>query len=76
MKTSQTCRSLRWVLWFGFAILTSTLAVAETGDPPRRAARLAFVEGSVSFLPGGTQDWVAPYLNRPLTTGDQLWADN
>jgi hypothetical protein len=76
MNTLRSYRWLRWVLWFGFAILTSTLAVAEAGDPPRRAARLAFVEGSVSFLPAGTQDWVAPYLNRPLTTGDQLWADN
>ena len=76
MKTSQTYRSLRWVLWFGFAILTSNVAAAQEDDPPRRAARLAFMEGSVSFLPAGTQDWVAPYLNRPLTTGDQLWADN
>jgi hypothetical protein len=77
MNTSQTYRSLRWwLLWFGVTILTSTVAAADEDDPPRRAARLASVEGSVSFLPAGTQDWVAPYLNSALTTGDQLWSDN
>jgi hypothetical protein len=50
-------------------------ASADENDPPSRAARLAYAEGSVSFQPGGTQDWVAAAINRPLTTGDQLWAD-
>jgi hypothetical protein len=26
--------------------------------------------------PGGVEDWVPAVLNRPLTTGDRLWADN
>jgi hypothetical protein len=38
-------------------------------------ARLAYVEGSVSFQPGGTDDWVAPPVNRRLTAGDKLWSD-
>jgi flagellar biosynthesis GTPase FlhF len=50
-------------------------ASADENDPPTRVARLAYSEGSVSFQPGGTQDWVAAAINRPLTTGDQLWAD-
>ncbi|HYK88685.1 MAG TPA: DUF6600 domain-containing protein [Acidobacteriota bacterium] len=52
----------------------NTLAQA---DPPDRVARLNFVEGNVSFLPSGgdEDDWVAAVLNRPLTTGDRLWAD-
>jgi Family of unknown function (DUF6600) len=48
---------------------------ADESDPPSRVARLAYAEGSVSFQPGGTQDWIAAAINRPLTTGDQVWAD-
>jgi hypothetical protein len=33
------------------------------------------MEGSVSFQPGGENDWVDAVLNRPLVTGDNLWAD-
>src|SRR5262249_53618563 len=32
--------------------------------------------GSVSFNPAGTDDWVAAVINRPMTTGDKLWADS
>jgi FecR protein len=44
-------------------------------DPPTRVARLSFSDGSVSFQPGGEGDWVQAVPNRPLTTGDNLWAD-
>ena len=44
-------------------------------DPPNRIAQLSYTSGSVSFQPGGTGDWVDAVLNRPLTTGDNLWAD-
>jgi hypothetical protein len=46
-------------------------------DPPYCAARLNLVVGSVSILPSGgdENDWVAAIPNRPLTTGDRLWAD-
>jgi hypothetical protein len=53
-------------------------AQGDTGvDPPGRVARLNFVQGAVSFQPagGGSSDWVAAEVNRPLTTGDQLWSD-
>jgi len=36
---------------------------------------LSYSEGSVSFQPGGEGDWVDAVNNRPLTTGDNLWAD-
>src|SRR5258708_29499127 len=55
--------------------LGASLAAADENDPPIRVARLAYVEGSVSFQPGGTGEWVAPPINRPVTTGDQLWSD-
>ena len=48
---------------------------ANTPDPPGRVARLNFMDGSVSFQPGGEDDWVNADLNRPLVTGDNLWAD-
>ena len=57
------------------AIMTPVGAAAEDEDPPSRVARLAYAEGSVSFQPAGTEDWVGAIVNRPLTTGDKLWAD-
>jgi hypothetical protein len=66
----------RLLVWCGFALLAVNVAAADEGDPPTRAARLAFMAGTVSFQPAGTGDWVAPYINRPLTTGDQLWCDS
>src|SRR5580704_17699633 len=42
-------------------------------DPPFRVARLNFVEGRVSFQPGGESDWGWATLNRPMTSGDSLW---
>jgi len=48
---------------------------ASLQDPPGRVARLNYMEGSVSFQPGGENDWVTAVLNRPLVTGDNLWAD-
>jgi FecR protein len=44
-------------------------------DPPGRVARLNYSTGSVSFQPGGEGDWVEAVRNRPMTTGDNLWAD-
>src|SRR3984885_4609449 len=48
---------------------------ANTPDPPSRVARLNYMDGSVSFQPGGENDWVTAVPNRPLVTGDSLWAD-
>jgi len=56
-------------------ILSFARVAAAQDDPPDRVARLNFIEGSVSFQPAGTQDWVDANPNRPLTTGDNLWAD-
>jgi len=44
-------------------------------DPPGRVARLNYIQGSVSFQPAGTQQWLGASPNRPLTTGDNVWAD-
>src|SRR5271156_417756 len=50
-------------------------AQAQIVDPPTRVARLSYVQGAVSFQPAGEQDWLEADINRPLTTGDDLWAD-
>ena len=47
----------------------------DQDDPPGRVARLGYMEGSVSFQPAGEDDWVGAVPNRPMTTGDKLWAD-
>ncbi len=44
-------------------------------DPPSRVARLGYMQGSVSFQPAGESEWVEAVANRPMTTGDRLWAD-
>jgi hypothetical protein len=51
-------------------------AMADNDDPPSRVARLAYAQGSVSFQPAGTEDWVTAGMNRPATTGDKLWSDH
>ena len=45
-------------------------------DPPSRVARLSYIDGSVSFQPGGQGDWGAATRNRPVTIGDKIWSDN
>jgi hypothetical protein len=50
-------------------------AQAQIVDPPTRVAHVNYVQGSVSFQPAGESDWLEADINRPLTTGDNLWAD-
>jgi hypothetical protein len=59
----------------GVALLAPLQAQADENDPPTRVARVAYAEGSVSFEPAGTEEWVAAALNRPVTSGDKLWSD-
>ena len=47
----------------------------DQDDPPSRVARLGHLEGSVSFQPSGESEWVEAVRNRPMTTGDKVWAD-
>jgi hypothetical protein len=71
--------SAAWGLIFvilSFALVLQTPAAAQDqDDPPGRVARLGYMEGSVSFQPAGENEWVQAVPNRPMTTGDKLWAD-
>ena len=62
-----------------FVLAASVSLLAFSGwasaDPPSRVARLGYMTGAVSFSPAGENDWVQARVNRPLTTGDRLWAD-
>ncbi|CAG4920345.1 DUF6600 domain-containing protein [Paraburkholderia saeva] len=44
-------------------------------DPPGRVARLNYTAGAVTTQSAGATDWSYAQINRPLTTGDQLWND-
>jgi hypothetical protein len=75
---AHVCKFLTGALAISlFALLLQAppLAAADDDDPPSRVARLNFSQGSVSFRPGGEEDWVTAVPNRPLVTGDTLWAD-
>jgi hypothetical protein len=58
------------------AFLLPLRAAADDEDPPSRVARLSHTDGPVSFQPAGTDDWLDAVVNRPMTTGDKLWADS
>jgi hypothetical protein len=84
MRTTLELRPRkRKIIWSG-ALLALALAITflpnhasaqDQDDPPGRVARLGYMEGSVSFQPAGEDDWVGAVPNRPMTTGDKLWAD-
>ena len=48
---------------------------SDQQDPPGRVGRLDYSQGSISFRPAGEDDWVTAVPNRPLVSGDDLWAD-
>ncbi|MEC5405267.1 DUF6600 domain-containing protein [Paraburkholderia sp. MPAMCS5] len=50
-------------------------AATQNTDPPGRVARLNYMAGTVTTEPAGAADWSYAQINRPLTTGDQLWND-
>ena len=62
------------ILLAGLLSTISTPALADD-DPPGRVARLNYMQGTVSFQPGGETDWIQANPNRPLTTSDSLWTD-
>jgi len=72
--------SLKFASLLGIALAVALFApqraAADDDDPPSRVARLSYAHGTVSFNPGGTDDWVSAVVNRPITTGDKLWTDN
>src|SRR5688572_8270562 len=65
---------------FSTILLLFTTFLFSSGsyaDPPNRVARLSYIHGSVSFSPARAREdvWLMARINRPLVTGDRLWAD-
>lgn len=60
----------------GLVAIMAVVGLAQAAaDPPGRAGRLNHIQGTVSFSPAGTDDWVEARTTRPLTSGDRVWAD-
>src|SRR5258706_2719395 len=81
---TKTLKKFGWwnaVLGLVLATMVLPMRVAaqdqyqQQDDPPSRVARIGYMEGSVSFQPAGEADWVQAVPNRPMTTGDKIWAD-
>ena len=84
MKTQKLWAGMLLLASFFFVLQLTTIAIAQDQDrgdedqqqdPPGRVARLNYMQGSVSFRPAGEDDWVTAVANRPMVTGDDLWAD-
>jgi hypothetical protein len=86
MKMRKPWMGIALVASFAFILQSSIVARAQDDqqdqqdqqndqDPPGRVARLSYAQGSVSFQPAGEGDWVTAVPNRPMVTGDNLWAD-
>src|SRR5215469_11555632 len=69
--------------WFSSSMITLAAVTAWSvavpnrvlADPPARVARLSYLNGAISLRPAGSDEWGAAVPNRPLTTGDAIWAD-
>src|SRR6266853_5356283 len=76
MRTGFSIAVLAAAILLLLQIIPAALAQDyDRDDPPTRAGRIGFIEGSVSFQPGGQGDWLQAVPNRPLTVGDNLWVD-
>lgn len=79
MTTNWRVLSCSRIAWFAALLLISAIpskvVAANEIDPPGSVARLSYLQGSISFQPAGTSDWVMAAINRPITSGDKLWVD-
>src|SRR6266436_3796210 len=81
--TQKLKKSGWWSLVLGLVLANMVLPIRvaaqdqyqQQDDPPSRVARIGYMEGSVSFQPAGETEWVQAVPNRPMTTGDKIWAD-
>lgn len=47
----------------------------QSDNPPGRVGRLSYIQAPVSILAASADSWTVAVPNRPVTTGDRLWAD-
>jgi hypothetical protein len=58
----------------GPLLAQDSLFQADSAEPPARVARLAYLQGEVSFQPADDTAWTPANLNYPIATGDRLFA--
>src|ERR1700758_3132903 len=80
MNTRKLWAGVVLLAGIAFVLQLSTTVRAQdeedqSQDPPGRVARLNYAQGSISFRPAGEDDWVTAVPNRPMVSGDDLWAD-
>ena len=63
----------KWICAGVLALCITTVGSAQ--DPPTRIARLNYASGNISMQPAGLEEWTPAELNRPFTTGDQVFTD-
>jgi len=68
-------RNPRFIVFLLLGCCAARAVADEYVDPPGRVARVSFVDGAVSIAPAGSDEWGEAVVNRPLTTGDRIWAD-
>jgi hypothetical protein len=74
------------VMVMGYSVAAASACAGSAGpagpvpqagdDPPDRVGRLSYIQGPVSFLAASADSWSVAEPNRPITTGDRLWADS
>ena len=63
-------------MWRFWVALAAGISLFGQVDPPTRVGRINYIAGAVSMQPGAVDDWVSAQLNRPLSTGDNLWVED
>jgi len=74
-SSALTARTTGLAVCILLTAAAAPLRAQEAVDPPGRVARIDVALGAVSLQPAGSDTWISDVLNRPLTTGDKLWAD-
>ena len=78
---SRDQRANQWLAWIvvglavGLQSCSHVVKDADAKDPPARVARLAALDGTVSFQPPGATTWSQATPNYTITTGDRLYTD-
>jgi hypothetical protein len=83
-RSSRRYRQSRHVQRFALAALApATLAIvlahaalAQDAAPPALVGRIARIDGDVSLLRSGEQDWEAAGVNEPISIGDALYTQD
>src|ERR1035437_8012404 len=62
-----------WHIRMVVVLMAASAGFLAAQDPPSRVGRLNYRDGPVSVQPTGMNEWVDADVNRPLTTGDNVW---